>query len=133
MNVLYHSVLLTLSKISTMKVALLFIGTLLLACHTVDSYSCAKCSKVKCPTLKQCKGGTVLDFCRCCHKCAKVEGETCGGYWNGEGRCDSGLRCVIRDWRPEARRVGTCKPGKVNYIKMHFISQNLSARPGVPI
>ena len=113
---LYHSVLLALSKISTMRVALLFIGTFLLTCHSVDSLSCVPCSEVKCPTPKNCKGGTVLGSCNCCLECAKVEGETCGGSWDMAGRCDSGLRCSILDWRPEKHGVGTCKPGKLKSV-----------------
>ena len=105
------SVLLALSKISTMKVALLFIGTFLLACHTVVSLTCPECSELEpCPTPVNCKGGTVLGICGCCSVCAKVEGEICGGMWEVEGRCDSGLTCVIRDGRSKAG-VGTCEPG----------------------
>ena len=33
--------------------------------------------------------------CGCCMVCAKVEGETCGGFSNSElyDICDSGLKC----------------------------------------
>ena len=129
---LYHSVLLAPSKTSTMRIALLFIGTFLLTCHSVDSLSCVPCSEVECSTPKNCKGGTVLGICNCCLVCAKVEGETCGGSWDMEGRCDSGLRCSVTDWRPEKYGVGTCKPGKLIYARV-FICQKWPARPAVPI
>ena len=40
--------------------------------------------------------GTTLGICNCCPKCAKVEGESCGGQHDYLGRCDAGTRCVSK-------------------------------------
>ncbi|GAU99252.1 hypothetical protein RvY_10282 [Ramazzottius varieornatus] len=53
------------------------------------------CENVRCQKIKkdQCKGGVALDICGCCHICAKVENEKCGGFDNLHGTCDKGLVC----------------------------------------
>ena len=82
-----------------------------MAFRIVASLSCIRpCSRVRCLTPVDCKGGTVKDICGCCTVCAKVEGERCGGEWETEGRCDSGLECSVRDGRLKAG-VGLCEPG----------------------
>ncbi|XP_078592748.1 venom protein 302-like [Branchiostoma floridae x Branchiostoma japonicum] len=59
------------------------------------SLSCLPCSMVQCVQLENCPQGTVPDVCGCCRRCAKVEGETCGGMWNLDGFCAMGLTCEM--------------------------------------
>lgn len=93
-----------------MVARLLFIGSFLVTCSPVISLSCIPCSWVQCSTPVNCKGGLVKSICGCCNVCAKVEGERCGGQWQTLGRCDSGLKCVVRDGHLKAAE-GTCEPG----------------------
>ena len=99
-------------QISTMIIGLLFIGSFLVTFSPVLSLSCIPCSWVRCSTPVNCKGGLVKSICGCCSVCAKVEGEQCGGQWQTLGRCDSGLKCVVRDGRLKAG-AGTCEPGNL--------------------
>ena len=81
-----------------------------MTCSPVISLSCIPCSWVQCSAPVNCKGGLVKSICGCCNVCAKVEGERCGGQWQTLGRCDSGLKCVVRDGHLKAAE-GTCEPG----------------------
>jgi len=76
------------------KIFLLASILVLLAIHNspVEALSCRRCRDVTCDPVS-CKGGTVSGICGCCDTCAKVEGEICGGPWNGLGSCDAGLEC----------------------------------------
>ena len=55
--------------------------------------------------------------CGCCPKCARLEGETCGGDHAYNGKCDRGLYCVpslshvfiSRLHTLQNDRVGVCK------------------------
>ena len=76
-----------------------------MTCSPVISLKCIPCSQARCSTPVNCKGGLVKSICGCCNVCAKVEGERCGGPWQTQGQCDSGLKCVVRD------RRSTCEPG----------------------
>lgn len=60
-----------------------------LKCQPCELMHCVpkKASKLKC------RGGTTTGICGCCHECAKVEGELCGGDWHYLGKCDAGLYC----------------------------------------
>ncbi|XP_019636635.1 PREDICTED: venom protein 302-like [Branchiostoma belcheri] len=57
------------------------------------SLTCLPCGMLTCVEPQGCLQGTVSDVCGCCRRCAKVEGETCGGLWNMDGRCAVGLFC----------------------------------------
>ena len=81
-------------KMYSTMVSLAFLFVLLT--HGAQGLSCF-CQKSRCkdPNLlkQECKGGLTDDVCLCCKTCAKVEGETCGGFWGFEGTCDEGLFC----------------------------------------
>ncbi|GAB6024847.1 hypothetical protein CHUAL_009965 [Chamberlinius hualienensis] len=61
----------------------------------VEALTCMSCELVDCniKNLSKCKYGTVKDVCHCCDVCAKGPGESCGGMWEMEGKCATGLRC----------------------------------------
>ena len=102
----------------TRKCILLFIIVMLVDYYALARRpSCPICSPKLCPKPKNCKGGTVMDFCNCCLVCAKVEGELCGGKWMIEGTCDAKLTCVPRDrhHRSPWTNIGHCEPGKRRY------------------
>nr|XP_039265843.1 ryncolin-2-like [Styela clava] len=61
-----------------------------------DALSCVGCSRTACPIVS-CPGSKVLDLCGCCDVCAKQEHESCGGPWDSEGFCDTGLACLTTD------------------------------------
>lgn len=103
-----------------MLIGLLFIGSLLVTFSPADSLSCIPCSWVRCTAPVNCKGGLVKSICGCCSICAKVEGERCGGQWQTLGRCDSGLKCVVRDGRLKAG-AGTCEPGNFLVFPYKFL------------
>ncbi len=45
----------------------------------------------------RCASGQLLaDTCGTCLKCAKAEGQSCGGLKNIEGECGVGLTCLVR-------------------------------------
>ena len=101
-----------------MKTRLLVLGSFLLAFPLVASLSCVRpCSKVRCSTPVGCRGGTVKSVCGCCTVCAKMEGERCGGQWEKEGRCDSGLKCVVRGGRLKSG-IGQCEPGQFTSVQL---------------
>lgn len=101
-----------------MEARLLLIGSFLVALTPLMSLSCLPCKRVQCSPPTNCKGGVLNSRGGCCSVCAKVEGELCGGQLERMGRCDAGLKCVVRGGHHGAG-VGTCKPGKfihtVNY------------------
>ncbi|XP_039264504.2 ryncolin-1-like [Styela clava] len=87
--------------------------------HSANTLSCVPCEELmvndkgetievkrKCPKLN-CPGSETAGLCNCCNRCAKQEGETCGGDFNMEGDCEPYLRCVTRESRidPEGRIV----------------------------
>ncbi|KAI4897407.1 hypothetical protein NFI96_005672 [Prochilodus magdalenae] len=87
---------------STMYPRLMLISQVLLLLVVVESswgLRCLSCDRVECSDQLTCPGGKVLEPCKCCYKCAKQEGEMCGGPWNLSGTCDKGLEC----------REGTCR------------------------
>ncbi|KAL7630276.1 UNVERIFIED_CONTAM: hypothetical protein RMT77_019581 [Armadillidium vulgare] len=51
------------------------------------------CDKSICTEPVGCKWGIGLEPCKCCNRCLKGEGETCGGYWNLDGVCGKDLTC----------------------------------------
>ncbi|XP_020611103.1 papilin-like isoform X3 [Orbicella faveolata] len=116
---------------STMVVRLLFIGSFLMMCSPVISLSCIPCSWVRCSTPVNCKGGLVKSICGCCNVCAKVEGERCGGQWQTLGRCDSGLKCVVRDGHLKAAE-GTCEPAVCKGKKCGFRKVCTKGNDGFP-
>lgn len=64
----------------------------------VDALSCPKCTpeyRARCSDVLQydCPYGLTTDVCNCCPRCAKGEGEECGGLWNMKGFCGEGLEC----------------------------------------
>ncbi|XP_076361932.1 venom protein 302-like isoform X2 [Tachypleus tridentatus] len=63
------------------------------------------CQKEECRVIDEskCKAGTTLDECACCTVCAKAEGEICGGPWDIEGICGTGLFCK----KPENQDINT--------------------------
>ncbi|XP_041464133.1 uncharacterized protein LOC121415103 [Lytechinus variegatus] len=64
----------------------------------LTSLNCPPCERLHCSPKKasklNCKGEITLGVCNCCPRCAKVEGESCGGKWDYLGRCESGSECV---------------------------------------
>ncbi|CAH1263160.1 CRIM1 [Branchiostoma lanceolatum] len=66
------------------------------------SLSCLPCEMVQCVEPQNCEQGTVPAICGCgCRRCAKVEGETCGGMWNLDGSCADGLTCEMPEIAPQ--------------------------------
>ena len=43
-------------------------------------------------------------MCNCCPKCARLEGESCGGLWEMYGQCAKGLECQKKE-----RKIGENK------------------------
>ena len=98
-----------------MKYLLVVLASLLVKQSTCGSnLSCPPCAEISCEKPKNCQGRVVKDLCGCCHVCAKVEGELCGGKWMIKGQCDVKLRCVPRDrhHRIPWPNVGHCEPSK---------------------
>lgn len=64
----------------------------------LTSLNCPPCERLHCSPKKasklNCKGEITLGVCNCCPRCAKVEGESCGGKWDYLGRCESGSECA---------------------------------------
>jgi len=78
----------------------------------VAAFSCPEELKQYCKPAEElsCKGGVTKDACGFCTICAKVVGESCGGPWGVEGRCDEGLTChktgsIAQQWQA----VGVCR------------------------
>ncbi|XP_076041493.1 venom protein 302-like [Oratosquilla oratoria] len=42
-----------------------------------------------------CRWGFTKGVCGCCIVCSKGPGEKCGGTWHQDGRCATGLTCLI--------------------------------------
>ncbi|CAH3147100.1 unnamed protein product [Pocillopora meandrina] len=102
-----------------MEARLLLIGSFLVALTPLMSLSCLPCKRVQCSPPTNCKGGVVNSRGGCCSVCAKVEGELCGGQLERMGRCDAGLKCVVRGGHHGAG-VGTCKPAVCKGKKCGF-------------
>ncbi|XP_078379710.1 cysteine-rich motor neuron 1 protein-like isoform X2 [Oculina patagonica] len=115
-----------------MLIGLLFIGSFLVTFSPAVSLSCIPCSWVRCTAPVDCKGGLVKSICGCCSVCAKVEGEGCGGQWQTLGRCDSGLKCVVRDGRLKAG-AGTCEPAVCKGKKCGFREVCTLGNDGFPM
>ena len=74
---------------------------------------CDICDRSRCPP-RDCPAGEVLDACLCCHVCARVVDQTCGGKFDIHGRCADNLVCRITPavGTPVSEdHVGICKPG----------------------
>lgn len=83
---------------------------LIIAFPYVRVSSCpANCSDVVCHNPTNCTGSMVPDDCNCCKRCAKIEGETCGGKLNMYGPCDKGLKCVLSK---KLSKTGICQRGE---------------------
>ena len=51
-----------------------------------------KALEIRCGKIR----GILTDACKCCHSCAKLEGETCHGAFGVlEGSCKEGLKCTV--------------------------------------
>lgn len=73
---------------------------------------CDICDRSRCPP-RDCPAGEVLDACLCCHVCARVVDQTCGGKFDIHGRCADNLVCRITPavGTPVSEdHVGICKP-----------------------
>lgn len=100
-----------------MSLALLF----LVSVYSTEGLSCycpTVCSEDAIEQIKQgCKGGVVDDACHCCKVCAKLEGETCGGLWDLEGRCDQGLFCKTPgEPSPYSMKRGICVKNQLTEV-----------------
>ncbi|XP_078588092.1 uncharacterized protein LOC144869081 [Branchiostoma floridae x Branchiostoma japonicum] len=90
-----------------MKRAAVLAALVLVSALRAAAISCAPCSKQACPPSPTCPGDVLKDLCGCCHsRCAKMEGEACGGPWGIRGTCSSGLSCG-KDPTKYARNRGT--------------------------
>uniref|UniRef100_A0A224XET6 Putative venom gland protein n=1 Tax=Megacormus gertschi TaxID=1843536 RepID=A0A224XET6_9SCOR len=69
-----------------------FLAALALDCRECGTYECQ-------PPPNNCPVGTVTDLCDCCLECGKAENEECGGTWDMNGKCGTGLKC-IKDAEP---------------------------------
>jgi len=80
-----------MSKTSTWSALLVW----MVIVTSVDA-NCGQCTweaKARCKEPVNCRGGVVPGVCYCCNRCAKVEGEICGGPRKIYGACDKGLVC----------------------------------------
>ncbi|XP_064085505.1 venom protein 302-like [Macrobrachium nipponense] len=89
-----------------MKVVIITIGLCVLTASTFG-LRCAPCveSESRCPNSakpEDCPYGIVTDICNCCFVCGQGPGDKCGGFWNVDGKCGTGLECVS----PEADMWG---------------------------
>ena len=99
------------------SLALLF----LLSVYSTEGLSCycrTLCSDDEIERIRRgCNGGIVDDACHCCKTCAKVEGETCGGLWALEGKCDQGLFCKTPgEPRRYSMRRGICVKSQITEV-----------------
>ncbi|XP_068202958.1 venom protein 302-like [Palaemon carinicauda] len=81
-----------------MKVVIITIGLCVLTAST-SGLRCAPCvaSESRCPNSAkegECPYGIVTDICDCCFVCGQGPGDKCGGFWNVDGKCGTGLECV---------------------------------------
>ncbi|XP_018008435.1 keratin-associated protein 5-1 [Hyalella azteca] len=81
-------------------------------CKKADTLVC-DCKTIKCSKVdpQSCKYGLGLDACGCCEACLLGPGATCGGMWDMEGYCGTGLTCVKKD-STDADSIGTCQVEK---------------------
>ncbi|KAJ8029717.1 hypothetical protein HOLleu_29181 [Holothuria leucospilota] len=65
---------------------------------TRQTLRCPPCEQIHCYPRRgsklNCRGGVTRGVCNCCPRCAKLEGEPCGGKWDYLGTCDVELECV---------------------------------------
>lgn len=60
-------------------------------------HSCPeRCDLDRCESPRDCPGGLVPDYCKCCEVCARQGNQTCGGQYSLYGQCDRDLVCVIQ-------------------------------------
>ncbi|XP_031559263.1 cysteine-rich motor neuron 1 protein-like isoform X2 [Actinia tenebrosa] len=79
-----------------MKIAIQILVLVIAFPYVGAALSCpTNCTAEACHNPANCTGSMVLDECKCCKRCAKREGETCGGKFNIHGPCDEGLNCVV--------------------------------------
>ncbi len=93
--------------------------------HTLvcDICDLSKCSD---PVPKDCPGSLTTDPCGCCHMCARVVNQTCGGQYGIHGTCDIGLVCSINP-QPggliTGQEIGICiTPGRIAILKVKIIT-----------
>ncbi|XP_064623797.1 cysteine-rich motor neuron 1 protein-like isoform X2 [Lineus longissimus] len=70
---------------------------------------CNDCDTTLCEKPVDCPGDIILDQCRCCHVCARMENDTCGGPFDAFGRCADGLVC-FGSIQSLDTLFGVCKP-----------------------
>ncbi|KAG9282147.1 cysteine-rich motor neuron 1 protein-like [Astyanax mexicanus] len=93
-------------KVMLISPVLLLLLQLLLV-ENCWALSCLPCDPSQCPEV-ECVGRKVRGTCGCCLMCAKQKGETCGGVYNLEGRCDQGLKCVV-ETSYQLNSIGVCE------------------------
>ncbi|KAF2363935.1 Growth factor receptor cysteine-rich domain [Trinorchestia longiramus] len=79
---------------------------------SVDGLSCLECPPDECVPPTDCKYGTGRWACMCCDGCLMGPGEQCGGPWNIDGRCGTGLQCQ-KEEPSDFNSVGICVPDAV--------------------
>ncbi|XP_076038276.1 venom protein 302-like [Oratosquilla oratoria] len=80
---------------------------LMLATERSAGHSCV--CRGECPKLdeSECKYGVGKDKCFCCDVCLNGPGEICGGHFDTDGKCGTGLRCW-KGPRPTYYGKGIC-------------------------
>ena len=90
---------------------------------------CPPCDKMHCtpknPKKLNCKGGITHGVCNCCPKCARVEGQSCGGYREYLGKCDRGLYCQVGALPYGQELEGVCMPG---WWRSYFLARRCEKR-----
>jgi len=77
-----------------------------------DTDSNNRCPNASCPDLQGLCKAYRVDNCGCCLVCAKLEGESCGGFYGAAGFCAKYLRCTVSEKRVMMGKisdVGVCK------------------------
>lgn len=79
--------------------------------NQVNGLACGHCNRKLCKYPTNCAGGLTYEAnCGCCLVCAKVLGETCGGEWGANGRCDKGLECYVSPFAyAKGSSIGICR------------------------
>ncbi|XP_035224888.1 insulin-like growth factor-binding protein-related protein 1 [Stegodyphus dumicola] len=93
----------------------LFTAVIILARSvTADDNECSECDMNSCEPPEDCYAGLVKDFCNCCYKCARREGERCDHddlHIEGFGHCGDNLECRMRTdlaWEDPPEAICTC-------------------------
>nr|XP_045612417.1 venom protein 302-like [Procambarus clarkii] len=122
------------------------LSVLVVSCHGL---TCFPCEGIRCPALDtyDCPKSVVKSGCKCCHECAKVQGEDCGGSFNVHGQCAEDLSCVevgkdkITFWRgrcmtsQEAHDFSSTTPipvGITQFLSPRFPYDSPPVPPPVP-